>query len=217
MDFNELQKKLFEIEPSDRRSDIAKLVESAKAQSGMPADTNNNMINETVQVPQGSLKMDKDYSVTDFAKLAGVNEKQLTGSQGQLKGTDAFTKSAKPGGNESPHPARDKLVGDSIDYDKDERIAKLEKRVEALEAMLNEKAVSTKQQQFFGIVNAMQKGEMPKDGEAGKVANDMSKKDVKKFAKTKHKGLPTRVTSSINTNDIKNRLYDALNKKMGNK
>ena len=58
---------------------------------------------------------------------------------------------------------------------------------------------------------------MPKDGEAGEVAKDMSKKDVKKFAKTKHKGLPTRVTSSIDTNDIKNRLYDALNKKMGNK
>ena len=51
MDFNELQKKLFEIEPSDRQSDIAKLVESAKAQSGMPADTNNNVINETVEVP----------------------------------------------------------------------------------------------------------------------------------------------------------------------
>ena len=216
MDFNELQRKLFEIEPSDRQSDIAKLVASANAQSTMPADTNN-IINETVEVPQGSLKIDKDYSVTDFAKLAGVNEKQFTGSKGQLKGTDAFTKSSKPGGNESPHPARDKLVGDSIDYDKDERIAKLEKRVEALEAMLNEKAVSKKQQQFFGIVNAMQKGEMPKDGEAGEVAKDMAKKDVKKFAKTKHKGLPTKVSSSINTNDIKNRLYDALNKKMGNK
>src|SRR6056300_977332 len=57
---------------------------------------------------------------------------------------------------------------------------------------ISEKAVSKKQQQFFGIVRAMQKGDMPKDGEAGKVAKDMKKSDVKDFAKTKHKGLPTK-------------------------
>jgi hypothetical protein len=58
--------------------------------------------------------------------------------------------------------------------------------------IITEKAVSKKQQQFFGIVRAMQKGDMPKDGEAGKVAKDMKKSDVKDFAKTKHKGLPTK-------------------------
>ncbi len=56
--------------------------------------------------------------------------------------------------------------------------------------IITEKAVSKKQQQFFGIVRAMQKGDMPKDGEAGKVAKDMKKSDAKDFAKTKHKGLP---------------------------
>ena len=57
---------------------------------------------------------------------------------------------------------------------------------------ISEKAVSKKQQQFFGIVRAMQKGDMKKSGEAGKVAKDMKKSDVKDFAKTKHKGLPTK-------------------------
>jgi 5'(3')-deoxyribonucleotidase len=57
---------------------------------------------------------------------------------------------------------------------------------------ISEKAVSKKQQQFFGIVRAMQKGDMPKGGEAGEVAKDMKKSDVKDFAKTKHKGLPTK-------------------------
>jgi len=57
---------------------------------------------------------------------------------------------------------------------------------------INEKAVSKKQQQFFGIVRAMQKGDMPKSGEAGDVAKDISKADAKDFAKTKHKGLPTK-------------------------
>tara|TARA_Y100000992_G_scaffold146164_1_gene97245 strand:+ start:643 stop:1104 length:462 start_codon:yes stop_codon:yes gene_type:complete len=52
-------------------------------------------------------------------------------------------------------------------------------------------AVSKKQQKFFGIVRAVQKGEMaPTTPETAKAASDMKKSDVKKFASTKHKGLP---------------------------
>ena len=56
-------------------------------------------------------------------------------------------------------------------------------------------AVSKKQQQFFGIVRAIQKGEQaPTTPETakGRIA-DMKKSDVKKFASTKHKGLPNKV------------------------
>ena len=69
---------------------------------------------------------------------------------------------------------------------------------------ISEKAVSKKQQQFFGIVRAMQKGDMPKSGEAGEVAKDMKKSDVKDFAKTKHKGLPTKKkTESLTYEELK--------------
>jgi hypothetical protein len=52
-------------------------------------------------------------------------------------------------------------------------------------------AVSKKQQKFFGMVRAAQKGEMKNPSkEILDVANDISMKDAKKFAKTKHKGLP---------------------------
>jgi len=52
-------------------------------------------------------------------------------------------------------------------------------------------AVSRAQQKFFGIVRAIQKGEMaPTTPETAKAAADMKKKDVKDFASTKHKGLP---------------------------
>ena len=52
-------------------------------------------------------------------------------------------------------------------------------------------AVSKKQQKFFGIVRAIQKGEQaPTTPETAKAAADMKKTDVKKFASTKHKGLP---------------------------
>ena len=55
-------------------------------------------------------------------------------------------------------------------------------------------AVSKKQQQFFGIVRAIQKGEQaPTTPETAKAAADMKKGDVKKFASTKHKGLPNKV------------------------
>ena len=55
---------------------------------------------------------------------------------------------------------------------------------------LNEKAVSKKQQRFFGMVRAAQKGEGTASPEVAKVAADISKKDAKDFASTKHKGLP---------------------------
>jgi len=52
-------------------------------------------------------------------------------------------------------------------------------------------ALSKKQQRFFGIVRAIQKGEMaPTTPETAKAAATMKKKDVKDFASTKHKGLP---------------------------
>ena len=51
-------------------------------------------------------------------------------------------------------------------------------------------AVSKKQQRFFGMVRAAQKGEGASSPEVAKVAHEISNKDAKKFAKTKHKGLP---------------------------
>ena len=56
---------------------------------------------------------------------------------------------------------------------------------------VSEEAVSKKQQKFFGIVRAIQKGEIePTTPETAKAAKDMKKSDVKKFASTKHEGLP---------------------------
>ena len=52
-------------------------------------------------------------------------------------------------------------------------------------------SVSKKQQKFFGIVRSVQKGEQsPTTPEVAKAASSMKKGDVKKFASTKHKGLP---------------------------
>jgi len=52
----------------------------------------------------------------------------------------------------------------------------------------------------MGIVYAIQTGKMkPSEasGQARKMARTMKKKDVKDFAKTKHKGLPKRVKKEM--------------------
>ena len=62
-------------------------------------------------------------------------------------------------------------------------------------------AVSKAQQKFFGIVRAIQKGEMaPTTPETAKAAATMKKKDVKDFASTKHKKLPEKVVAKEESN-----------------
>jgi hypothetical protein len=65
--------------------------------------------------------------------------------------------------------------------------------------VLAEKAKSRAQQKFMGMVYARKKGKMKK-GEASPeveaAAKGMTKKEAKKFAKTKHKGLPETVKES---------------------
>ena len=66
-------------------------------------------------------------------------------------------------------------------------------------------ALSKKQQKFMGIVRSIQKGEQPASKftkKAQDVAKDMEKKSVKKFASTKHKGLPMKKEQQYGTGDI---------------
>jgi hypothetical protein len=116
MDFHALQNKLFEIEPTNPAEDLAKL--KAQAQGGAPAldAPIPQHVAESYNVAEGSLQMDKDYSVNDFAALAGV--------------TTATPRVAQPVMESAPAT------------NKDDRIAQLEERVARLEAMLNERSLT---------------------------------------------------------------------------
>lgn len=58
-----------------------------------------------------------------------------------------------------------------------------------------EKAESKSQQRLFGMVRSIQKGETKAPNkELKKMADDISPKDVKDFAETKHKNLPEKKT-----------------------
>lgn len=68
---------------------------------------------------------------------------------------------------------------------------------DVMEENVDEKAVSKSQQRFFGMVDAYKKGELDNPSKSVKDAADgMSMKQVKDFAKTKHKGLPNHVDES---------------------
>lgn len=107
MDFHALQRKLFEMDPSDPAEDMRKLRESA---GGRAAEPTKDYVNETAHVEKGSLPLGID-SIEHFARLAGVtlSESQKTGSAGQLKGKDKIEKN--PAGTHK-NPTKDKLVGE---------------------------------------------------------------------------------------------------------
>lgn len=135
MDYHALQQKLFEIEPTNPAEDLAKLQSQANnPQQSVPTK---DYIKESVEVPQGSMPLSID-SVSDFAALAGVklNEKQRMGSAGQAKGSDPMPAMSKPtSGNETPHPLKDKLVGEDSSMS---MIGTLMAKVEDLEARVAE-------------------------------------------------------------------------------
>ena len=111
MDFAALQQKLFDLDPTDRAEDLRRLTESV-GNTQESVQTEENFLQESVEVQQGTMPVEGDYSLNDFAALAGVtlNESQKTGSAGQLKGKDPMPK-AKPRGK---HPHVDKLVGEDL-------------------------------------------------------------------------------------------------------
>jgi hypothetical protein len=62
--------------------------------------------------------------------------------------------------------------------------------------MLQEKAQSEQQQKIFGLALSVKRGQTPRSEaspEVLKMADGMSEKQIRDYAKTSHKGLPTRV------------------------
>lgn len=75
-----------------------------------------------------------------------------------------------------------------------------------------EKAKSVKQQKFFGMVDKAKHGGKAASPEVAKVAKSMKQSDIHDFAKTKHKGLPMKVSESMQINEgaIKHLIDDLI-------
>ena len=58
-------------------------------------------------------------------------------------------------------------------------------------------AKSKKQQRFFGMVRAAQKGKLKAKGDIARAAESMKPEDVKDFAATKHENLPEKKATAF--------------------
>ena len=72
MDYHDLQRKLFAIEPTNPAEERAKMMAALQGGASAPAPEVPQQVAESYAVSEGSLQLDKDYSVSDFAALAGV-------------------------------------------------------------------------------------------------------------------------------------------------
>jgi len=72
MDFAALQQKLFDLDPSDRAEDLRRLTESVGGVPQESAQTEENFLQESVEIAEGTMPVEGDYSLSDFAALAGV-------------------------------------------------------------------------------------------------------------------------------------------------
>lgn len=74
-------------------------------------------------------------------------------------------------------------------------------------------AESKAQRRFMGAVMAAKEGKIKPKGKLAQAAKSMTKKEVKKFAKTKEAGLPERVKEDMNSKEnVKNLINDIINK-----
>jgi hypothetical protein len=100
MDFAALQQKLFDLDPSDRAEDLRRLTESVGSSPQPDADdeaaalaavgvATHDAAAEASEVAQGTMPVEGDYSLSDFAALAGVKLNEGLG--------DDLTKKAKHG------------------------------------------------------------------------------------------------------------------------
>ncbi len=112
-DFYDISAKMKKIFPSNPEADRAAL--AAMANATVKEDVKVDHINESASVKKGSLPIDLDLQ--SFTKLAGINEAQKDADQ--VRGSEPTPSMSKPGGNETPHPMKDRLVGDSIENDEE--------------------------------------------------------------------------------------------------
>jgi hypothetical protein len=112
-DFYKMSSMMKDLFPSTPEQDKQALLAMASGQAQQSVAATKDYVQESVEVPKGSMPLGVN-SVSDFAKLAGITETQKTGSAGQAKGKDPMPKLSKPtAGNETPHPLKDKLVGEA--------------------------------------------------------------------------------------------------------
>ena len=153
-DFYEMSARMKELFPSNPEADKKALL--AMAGGSAPVETPA-VVQESVEVAQGSLQMDKDYSISDFAALAGV-------------------------GSTTPRVAQPIMESTPI-INKDDRITQLEERVAKLESLLERSLTKGEENKKERIVKGMKKNKSDFKDRYGKDADAVMYATATKNAK----------------------------------
>lgn len=94
MDYNALQHKLFAMDPADPAEDIRKMTQMANQPVQESAAITESVVQENVQVQEGTMPVEGDYSLNDFAKLAGIKLNEADDNL-QTRFTKSFAKGYK--------------------------------------------------------------------------------------------------------------------------
>jgi hypothetical protein len=223
MDFNALQHKLFALDPVDPREDIARLKEQASVNAPTVANEQIDYLKESAAVPEGSLKMDRNYSIDDFAALAGVVNEKRQRPADQVRGSEPMPK-AKPG--RTDHPYQDRLVGDSIDYELDElevvprgtaTPANISQTLTSIQSQLQSLAQTIQQLQNSVQQMARQPQQQPQQQAQQRPQGQRPQQQVSlsSFPSMQLNSVQNKKKPVESIDSIKETLYTALNKKMG--
>lgn len=188
MDWNKLQKTLYDIEPSNISEDYSKLKSIATGSTHIPDNSNVDYINESIEVPEGSLNLDNDYSINDFAKLAGIKPKEnsvMTEGILDNKFTKSFVQGFKKG-----------YSGGSAEPIDDNKIPKKEKSLKRNPVRLARLINGDDDPLLMRAINKLQTGgtlgrnEMSRLAEAFKQILEMDKSQVRMLAAVLSQNAP---------------------------
>jgi DNA anti-recombination protein RmuC len=223
MDWNKLQHQLFAMDPVDPREDIARLKAQAQGSAGASVNETVDYLQESVAVPEGSLQMDRNYSVDDFAALAGIVNEKKQHNADQVRGSEPMP-AAEPG--RKKHPYQDRLVGEDEDTFEGLRVVDtggdpaqaLQQSFSAIDSQL--KALSQAMQslnqtitQVSQLAQQMQQ-QMQQQQQQASTQRAPQAQSARPQTMTQSKKFNKQPIESID--NIKDSLYAALNKKMGN-
>lgn len=92
MDWNALQHKLFAMDPADPAEDIRKMTQMANQPVPEVKPETPHLSESVTNIPEGTMPVDKDYSINDFAKLAGVQLNEVSAADAFKAGFKNYNK-----------------------------------------------------------------------------------------------------------------------------
>lgn len=143
----------------------------------------------------------KEYRGVIHNKIQKKKGKPADGQDTSSVKEDYFVETMRPTKNQNKKKLNPTNVKNKIVVFPDDKLTPrmVNSGYEAEGEVIVEKAKSEAQQKFMGMVYAVKKGAKPMSPEVAKAAKSITSKEARKFASTKHKGLPSHVAKEETT------------------